>query len=72
MTTKEAKEMATTICSIIAVDLHKGFIRLKNDSQSAQNLSEIFLIASDYKTGAYTSYSDSEGNTFYEVDIKVK
>lgn len=73
MTTKEAKEMATTLASIITVDIAAGFITVK-DEDSAKNISEIFLVASDYRTGAYTNYLqnvDGFPQTVYMVDIKL-
>lgn len=74
MTTKEAKEMATTICSIISVDIENGFITVK-DEESAKNVSEIFLVASDYETGAYTNHLQKINGfpkTVYMIDIKIR
>lgn len=74
MTTNEAKEMATTLTSILSVDIESGYITVK-DEESAKNVSEIFLVASDYRTGAYTNHIQPVNGlpkTVYMVDIKLR
>jgi len=74
MTTKEAKEMATTLASILSVDTENGYITV-TDEDSAKNISEIFLVASDYRTGAYTSHLQNVGGypkTVFCIDIKIR
>lgn len=70
MTTQEAKEMATTLAAIISVE--PNYIIVK-DEQSAKNISEIFLVASDYNCGAYTNHLqpvNGQPQTVYQISIK--